>query len=237
MTRLAQHPLTLTPRPVPASAPGDTRRFLSEILHHPHQLGAISPTGAYLARQAAALIATHAGPQVVVELGPGGGAITDTLHAQLPPGSTLIAVEINDVLVAHLRRTRPWLHVVHGDAAHLPDLLPAANRQVDLIISALPWSLIGDDAQQDILAGIGATLAPHGTFATVVTAPTAPLPGIRRMRRHLQMLFATVTRTRTVWRNVPPAHLLVARHPHRPPDDVVGATTSTCDDPTWANAA
>jgi phospholipid N-methyltransferase len=199
-----------------APAPGDTSSFLTEIFHHPHQIGAIAPSGRHLAALAAGLIPTHLDPQVVVELGPGSGVITDALHARLPAGSTLLAVEVNTAMVTHLRRTRPWLRVIHGDAADLPALAEEAGVEAaDLIISALPWTLLDAEKQSDILSAVAAALAPHGTFATVVTLPVRPLPRIRRLRRYLAQTFDSVTRTHTVWRNTPPASLYVCRSPRR----------------------
>lgn len=192
----------------------DTARFLREILRHSRQIGAVSPSGPHLAGQAAELITQRAGPQVVVEIGPGSGAITDALAARLPAGSTLVGVEVNAAMVAHLEQTRPWLQVIHGDAADLPDLLHAADiPPVDLIVSALPWSLIPPGTQHRIVRGIASVLHPDGTFATVSTLPVRNLPGTRQMRRELRAAFAVVDRTRTVWRNLPPAHLYVCRHP------------------------
>jgi phosphatidylethanolamine/phosphatidyl-N-methylethanolamine N-methyltransferase len=192
----------------------DTTRFLAEALRTPRQIGAVAPSGPRLAAQAAGLLTDHGEPQVVVELGPGNGVISDALRARLPSGSTLTAVEINAAMVTHLSQTRPWLNVIHGDAANLGHLLHAAGlAPADLIVSALPWSLLPDFAQRRVLAAIAGSLDPRGTFATITTIPVRPLPAIRRFLHHLDRTFASVTRTPTVWRNMPPAYFYVCRHP------------------------
>ncbi|MEU7906349.1 rRNA adenine N-6-methyltransferase family protein [Actinoplanes sp. NPDC049118] len=213
-TAQRQVPPTTTSDRANAQAPRATTRFLTEALRAPHQIGAIAQSGPRLAAQAAGLLVPDGDPQTVVELGPGAGAITDVLHARMPAGSTLTSIEINTTMVAHLRETRPWLNVVHGDAIDLPALLRTAGLPPpDLIISALPWSIISTATQPRILAAITDAMHPNGTFATVATLPVRMLPSARRFRRHLHRSFGSVSQTRTVWRNVPPAHLYVCRSP------------------------
>lgn len=195
-----------------------TTRFLAEALRAPRQIGAIAQSGPHLAAQAAGLFIPDDGPQVIVELGPGAGAITDVLHARMPAGSRLVGVEINTSMVEGLRRTRPWLNVIHGDAIDLPTLIRAAGLPPpDLIISALPWSMISAAAQPRILAAISEAMHPRGTFATVTTLPVRVLPAAQRFRRHLHHTFASVSQTRIVWRNIPPAHLYICRSPYDQP--------------------
>lgn len=208
----------------------DSARFLAQALRRPLQIGAIAPSGPHVAAQAAALIAPSGGPQIVVELGPGSGVITDALAARLPRSGRLTAVEINADLVKHLIRTRPWLNVMHGDAVDLPRLLHDAGLPAaDLIVSALPWSVIPDHTQGRLLTAISDALSPRGSFATVLTLPVRPLPAARRLRRRLDTTFASVTRTRIIWRNIPPALLYVCHSPHRPLTSPDGPTRQRHD--------
>ncbi|GAB1690296.1 class I SAM-dependent methyltransferase [Krasilnikovia sp. M28-CT-15] len=191
-----------------------TTWFLLAALRRPREIGAIAPTGRALAAQAADLIDTARAPRTVVELGPGSGTITRAIQSRLPPDSTFCTVERNTAMAAYLTQAWPALNVIHGDAADLPRLLHnAAIGPVDLIISALPWSLIPPPAQEQILSGIAHVLHPHGTFATIITVPVRPLPAARQLRRRLTATFGDVTRSPTVWSNVPPAHLWICREP------------------------
>jgi phosphatidylethanolamine/phosphatidyl-N-methylethanolamine N-methyltransferase len=193
---------------MPAHLGRDTRRFLATALRAPREIGAIAPSGRRLAACAAALMSPGRG-QTVIELGPGGGVITDTLHERLTGADMLLAVERNQRMAAHLTATRPWLRVVNGDAADLPALLAkAGHSQADLIVSALLWSVIPDADQQDLVTAITSVLKPGGVFATVLTLPVLPMPVVRQLRRRLSGSFAAVTH-RTVWRNVPPALTLL----------------------------
>lgn len=68
---------------------------------------------------------------VVVEVGPGGGALTDHL-----PKNALFLVELDRDLLASLEASYPSAHIVHADAAtvNYPTFLPAMT----------PWILIGN---------------------------------------------------------------------------------------------
>ncbi|WP_189077593.1 class I SAM-dependent methyltransferase [Mangrovihabitans endophyticus] len=189
-------------------------RFLTEALRSPHQIGAIARSGRRLAAHAAGLIAARSGPQTVVELGPGDGALTVELQRRLPADSNLIAVEVNTAMAEHLSHTLPWLKLIHGDAADLPKHLAEAGLgRADLIVSALPWSVFNVELQQRLMGAIVDGLEPGGTFATVQTVPVKPLPRARHFRRLLNKKFDAVLHTSTVWRNMPPAHLYVCRNP------------------------
>ncbi|GAB1644057.1 class I SAM-dependent methyltransferase [Krasilnikovia sp. MM14-A1259] len=191
-----------------------TTWFLLAALRRPREIGAIAPTGRALAAQAAGLIDTARAPRTVVELGPGSGTITRAIQSWLPPGSTFCTVERNSAMAAYLTQAWPALNVIHGDAADLPRLLHNVGiGPVDLIISALPWSLIPPPAQEQILSGVARVLHPHGTFATIITVPVRPLPAARQFRRRLTATFGDVKPSPIVWRNVPPAHLWICREP------------------------
>ncbi|MEV5412275.1 methyltransferase domain-containing protein [Thermopolyspora sp. NPDC052614] len=191
----------------------DTRTFLAAILRRPKELGAIAPSSKALAKRAAVPVPTTGSP-LVVELGPGGGVITDQIRSRLPVDGRLLAVEYSGEMVRHLRETRPWLEIIHGDAMRLGDLMRAEGvRQADVIVSTLPWTLFDDAAQARLLRQITALLAPGGTFCTVLTLTAWPFPNARRFRRRLASAFGEVATTRPVWGNVPPALLYVCARP------------------------
>jgi phosphatidylethanolamine/phosphatidyl-N-methylethanolamine N-methyltransferase len=186
--------------------------FLRRALRRPDLVGAPAPTGAALAAEIAAVVPA-ARASTVVELGPGTGAICPAVRARLAPGSRYVAVELDDELVAHLRRTLPWLEVLPGDAADLRALLDRAGvGRVDAVVSSLPWTLLPPAKRRSMLAGIAATLAPGGVFATITTLTALP-SRVRDLRRCLDAMFCEVVATRPVWRNVPPSRLYVCRRP------------------------
>ncbi|MFF3442041.1 class I SAM-dependent methyltransferase [Streptosporangium sp. NPDC002721] len=174
-------------------------------MRNPHQLGAIAPSSKAVARLVASIVPTTPGA-VVVELGAGGGVISDAIRDRLPPGGRQLAVEVNEGMVDHLRRSRPWLEVIPGDAGDLGKLLREAGlSHADAIVSSLPWTLFEDAQQKRILDEIAASLAPGGAFSTITTLTVMPFRRFRHFRGLMSSTFATVDTLGPIWRNVPPA--------------------------------
>ncbi|MFI7422386.1 class I SAM-dependent methyltransferase [Nonomuraea sp. NPDC049684] len=114
-------------------------------------------------------------------------------------------------MVDHLAQTRPWLEVLHMDAADLGSRIGAG--EVDAVVSALPWTLIPERAQERILDAVSRVLAPGGSFTTIAYLTGTRSGARRRFRGRLEAAFDEVLTTRTVWRNLPPACTYVCRRP------------------------
>jgi phospholipid N-methyltransferase len=161
-----------------------------------------------------ASVVPRTGAPVVVELGPGTGAVSAVIAERLPVGARHLAVELDPDMVAYLRRTRPDLDVVPGNAAQLGTLL--ADRgisAVDAIICGLPWALFDDDTQTRLLGEISGAIGDTGAFTTFAYLHGMTLTAARRFRRTLRSTFDEVLVTATVWRNLPPAFVYVCRRP------------------------
>lgn len=196
------------------SAPsGELRAFLAAWARNPVTMGAIAPSSRGLAELLASVVPTTGTP-VVVELGSGTGAITNAIERRLPAGSTHVAVDANPAMVAYLRERCPGVDAVVGDAADLGALLEQRSiTTVDAVVSGLPWALFTPTAQGNVLREIAGALGPDGVFATFAYSVARPLPTARRFRKRLQANFGEVVRTKTVWRNLPPAFGYLCRQP------------------------
>lgn len=189
------------------------RTFLRAALRSPAAVGAVAPSSAGLAELLASIVPRDGAP-VVVELGPGTGAISAAIDRRLPPAGRHLAVELDPDMVAYLRRTRPALEVVPGDARELGALLAARDvTHVDAVISGLPWALFDTATQTAILAEVTRLIGPHGAFTTFAYLHGMPLHTARRFRRMLAATFDEMLISRTVWRNLPPAFGYICRRP------------------------
>src|SRR3954451_1765541 len=169
---LARPPRTGDPRAA-------RRAFLAAVLRTPSKVGAIAPTSEPMAELLTRIV-PRSGSPVVVELGPGTGAVTGVIDDRLPPGpgagviaagrppgARHVAVELDPAMAAFLQRTHPGLEVVEGDAVKLGALLAEHEvEHADAVVSGLPWSLFDDDTQASILSQIAAVVAPDGAFTT-----------------------------------------------------------------------
>lgn len=179
------------------------RTFLQRAVRRPDLVGAPAPTGAELARQISTIVPPSG---TVVELGAGTGALTRAVAARVTPAVRFVAIEIDPVLAEHVRRTQPGVEVLTGDAV---ELLP---DRVDAIVSSLPWTFVPGGQRRRMLDRVAGSLAPGGVFATIVTLTALP-NRVRTLRTELDERFGEVVATAPVWRNMPPARLLVCRRP------------------------
>jgi phosphatidylethanolamine/phosphatidyl-N-methylethanolamine N-methyltransferase len=192
---------------------GARRAFLAAALRNPGQFGALAPSSPSLAAVIASVAPTTGAP-VVVELGPGTGAMTTAIEGRLAPGARHLAIELDPRMVGFLRQAHPGLEVVEGDAVKLQALLAERGiEQADAVLSGLPWALFDDATQVSILAQVAAVIEPDGVFATFAYRTGMALAAARRFRRTLHATFAEVEITPTVWRNMPPAFVYVCRRP------------------------
>jgi phosphatidylethanolamine/phosphatidyl-N-methylethanolamine N-methyltransferase len=180
--------------------------FFLEFLRHPFATGAIAPSSRFLAR-AMVTDMDLGNASVVVEYGPGTGAFTGAILQELKPGARYFAVEQNAAMVAHFRKRFPHVQVFENSVADMEAIVRAAGSgPVDCILCGLPWASFGDELQDRLLGATLSVLREGGRFATFAYVHGALLlPSGRSFGRKLARLFSATTRSRTVWRNLPPA--------------------------------
>ncbi|GAA3241452.1 class I SAM-dependent methyltransferase [Dactylosporangium siamense] len=187
--------------------------FLLEFVRDPLTVGAITPSGAALARVATAAV-PRTGSPVVVELGPGTGAFTEAIQRRLAGRGLHIAVEVNPRFAQHLGALHPGVDVVTADATDLAAVLARRGiSQADVVVSGLPWAAFAEHRQRDVLRAVVAALPPHGVFTTFAYLHSRWLPPARRLLTSLRARFDEVVVSRTEWANVPPALVYYCRRP------------------------
>lgn len=197
----------------------DFRIFAGRAIRNFGTVGAMAPTSAAAARVMASIV-PRTGEPVVLEVGPGTGALSEPIRRRIAPGGRHLAVELDEGMIAHLRATKPWLELIEGDAGELETLLETAGvKRVDTVISGLPWTVFTGEQQRRILTQIARVMAPTGVFSTLAYLPGLPMPAGRQLRRQLDEVFGEVRLSRTCWRNLPPTKVYLCRQP-RPLDDM-----------------
>jgi phosphatidylethanolamine/phosphatidyl-N-methylethanolamine N-methyltransferase len=188
----------------------DGRVLFQEFLRAPTRVATVTASSEALVT---ALLAPHQldGSRVVVELGAGTGRVTDAVQDRLRGTGRHVAVEINPVLAARLAERHPAVTVVCADAARLPDVLTEHGiDHADAIVSLLPWAAY---AAAPVPALAARALAPTGTFTQATLRGFHLLPPARKQAEDLRAAFGSLTASPTIWRNLPPARVLVAREP------------------------
>lgn len=187
--------------------------FVLAAIRNPQRVGAISPSSPRVADLLASVVPT-VGEPVVLELGPGTGAVSSAIAARLPRGARHVAVELDVAMVTYLRHRHAGVEVINADVRDLRELLAARDiPRVDAVVSGLPWSLFDSDSQDHILRQVAEAIGPDGVFTTFAYGHARALPSARSFRRALERTFGELQISRLVWQNMPPAFSYICRQP------------------------
>lgn len=189
----------------------ETTRFFAEFVKKPGVVGAVVPSSGSLARKMVEWI-DWPSARTVIEYGPGTGVFTQRIRERLHPKGTLLAIEINPQFASSLSHRYPDVRVCQDSVQNVEAVCRREGiTHVDAIVCGLPWALLGEEDQADILRGTMAVLKPGGEFATFAYLQGLVLPAARRFRRKLRQHFSRIERSRTAWTNFPPARVYRCR--------------------------
>ena len=141
-------------------------QFIKGFLRDPMGVGSVWPSSRFLAQRVVDAGAVDSA-RVVVELGPGTGAVTRELLAHLPADGRLLALEIDADFVELLEReiSDPRLTVHLGPSTEIPSVIASAGvDQVDLVVSGIPFSTLDRPTAHRTIESVKACLAPGGRF-------------------------------------------------------------------------
>ncbi|MCO1582120.1 MULTISPECIES: class I SAM-dependent methyltransferase [unclassified Crossiella] len=190
--------------------------FVSAVLRQPSLIGAVVPSSPALAARLASVVPGQGEP-LVVELGAGTGAVSGAIESRLGGRGRYLAIELEEDLATHVQAAYPKIEVVNANAADLDKVL--ADRgvgepgMVDAVVSGLPWVLIPEQVQRQIIGHVADGIGQTGVFTTFAYVHALGMVGARKFRILLESVFDEVLLTRVVWRNVPPAITYVCRRP------------------------
>ena len=183
----------------------DHAAFLRTFLRYPARVGAIAPSSPALV---ATMVEWFDWPQArwVVEYGPGTGVFTEAVAKKMDPQAKFFAIERDPKMAAATRRRCPGVTVYEDTVTNVVDLCRLSSMpRIDAIICGLPWASFPSSLQTDALDATFKVLAPGGQFATFAYLQGMLLPAAKRFSELLEGRFATVQRSRIVWKNLPPA--------------------------------
>jgi phosphatidylethanolamine/phosphatidyl-N-methylethanolamine N-methyltransferase len=181
----------------------DEVRFLRSWIEKPLHMGAVMPSGRFLARTMAQYVDVDAdGP--VVELGPGTGAITSALVAHGVEQKRLVLVEYNPSFCALLRDRYPQAKVVQGDAYTLRDTLwNILSAPATAVVSGLPLVTKPMTTRLKLIRDAFTALAPGAPFVQFTYAVVPPIPK--------SLPGVSTEASERIWMNLPPARVWVYR--------------------------
>ena len=184
---------------------GSKLNFLREYISQPGSGGAVAPSGKVLAARMLDGIALEEA-SVVVELGPGTGALTAEIIKRISPATRFLAIEKNPTFVRELGQHFNEVEIIEGSASSLDSIIDEKGiEEVTTVVSGLPWASFPEQLQGEILTAISQVLSRGGRFVTFAYGGIHLFPKARAFRQRLDSLFTEVERTPLAWTNLPPA--------------------------------
>jgi phosphatidylethanolamine/phosphatidyl-N-methylethanolamine N-methyltransferase len=157
--------------------------------------------------------------RVVVEVGPGTGAMTQALLDLIPFDATLLAFEINSRFSEYLKSSisDPRLVVINASAETLrKEVDRRGHERVDAVVSSLALGFMPDRQRHAFLGELGSLLGEAGVFTQYQYLHRLQMKNgqVRTFRLvHLLHRYFSSVRQRIIWRNLPPAFVFACRGP------------------------
>jgi phospholipid N-methyltransferase len=145
--------------------------------------------------------------KLVVEYGPGTGAITYKVLERMPAGAKFVAAEPNEVFRAHLLEEMLPIDIIPDYAQNIAPRVLETYGAADLVVSGLPCSIMPLDVLQDLFLSTNNLLRVGGEFRMFIYTHTLLMPKMHRMLALLRKNFSRVE-TSMIWQNVPPATII-----------------------------
>ena len=140
--------------------------------------------------------------RVVVELGPGDGAITRHILERLQPDAQVLVFEINEVFIEKLKDSfdDTRLTLIHDSAEQLGRYLQARGiASVDYIVSGIPFVMLPESLAISITNECRKWLRPGGLFIQFHYSPLL-IPFYKRVFGNTAVDFIPI--------NIPPAFVI-----------------------------
>ena len=179
--------------------------FLSNFMKNPGQVAAVAPSSKYVIKAVLENI-DFGKAKNIVEYGPGTGPVTKALLEQMEEDSSLICIEPNANFYSFLGKSinDPRLKLINDVAENIDfHLNKLAVRNVDYILSGIPFSLVKKEAKISILRKTLDALGKNGKFIVYQQYNW-------HMEKHLKKYFSNVSK-QMEFRNLPPTFIFVCK--------------------------
>lgn len=189
------------------------RILFTEGVSNIRTVGAVAPTGRFVARAMVPEIKKTDPPKVIVELGVGTGSITEEIVKHLRPEDRFIGIDSNRALLNECKKhIEPTTHdrfvcVEHADAQDIKHILNAHNiTAVDEVICTIPFRALSERKIKKILTQVNDVLVSGGRFVFIryLIAPVT-----KEVFRALHNFI--VIKKKIIMSNIPPTEVITMR--------------------------
>lgn len=143
-------------------------KFFREGIRNIKTVGTVTRSSRYLCDKIINHSKIHKA-KVIVELGAGDGVLTKRILDRMPDNCRLIAFEINEKFISTLNDIDDKRLIVAADSAeNLPKYLEQYQLDhVDIVYSALPFTVIPKDVAKSIISISKEVLVPDGEYLQI----------------------------------------------------------------------
>ena len=179
--------------------------FLSNFLKNPAQVAAVAPSSRHAIKSILKNI-DFGRAKTIVEYGPGTGPVTKALLEQMEDDSSLICIEPNVNFYSFLGKSinDQRLKLINDGAENIDFHLNRLSvRNVDYILSGIPFSLVKKEAKLSILEKTSNALNENGKFIVYQQYNW-------HMEKYLKEYFSNVSKQIEL-RNLPPTFIFACQ--------------------------
>lgn len=180
--------------------------MILHALKNPISVGAVAPASSHLVNGMVAQVDRQ--HEVVVELGAGTGVITSALYENQSNRGKVISIEIDKHLAEIAKENLPAnVEVIVGDAVKLKSFF--GENQIDCIVCSLPLTLFSEQELSQLLSSVRTVLKDGGGFVFYLYWMGILSHRYNKVTEKVGDYFSRVQQDDMVWRNLPPARIIV----------------------------
>lgn len=178
--------------------------FFSAFLKHGKNVASITPSSQHLVKKMLEPV-DFSKAEIIIELGPGTGAITKEILKRMKSSSRLFLFEINKEFLNELGNIKdPRMEVINQSAEMVSEELTKRKvAEADYVISSIPLAIMPSGTENAIVGSIKKLLSKKGMFIQFQYSLTS--------YKMLQKHFAQVE-LKFTFLNIPPAFIFICQN-------------------------
>mgnify|MGYP001493155062 CR=1 FL=1 len=181
----------------------DHIEFIYQFFNKPSLVGAIMPSSKFLARNIVNFINFKRKNLVIIEYGPGTGPFTSEIVKKLKDGDKLFLIEQNKKFIENLVQKYnryQQLTIIEGSVSNVKTILEENKiKQVDYIVSGIPFSSIPKEVTLDIMENTQSIMNNQSLFITFQYSTLK----LKLFKRYFE-----IVSKKFILRNVPSAYII-----------------------------
>ncbi|MBW9173451.1 class I SAM-dependent methyltransferase [Clostridium estertheticum] len=180
-------------------------KFIKEFIKKPNFIGAVAPSSEYLAKKMIEDI-NFKECNCIIEYGPGTGVFTEKLIARKKENTLLLVIENNKEFCEGLLSMYGYkknVKIINDGAENIKKYLKQYNiKQVDYVVSGLPFTVLPVSISNTILKNTKEILSNEGEFITFQYS---------LLKKNFFKNYFNSVKVKKAMINLPPAYVLKCR--------------------------